>query len=97
MATFKDGTTKTYMNPLAHGEDKKTFDCIEAIKNGTSPVCCVNTTLPHVKLIEDIYKNIPITNFPEEEKTYLDDKIIVPTLIDRLTKAYEQECMLSEV
>lgn len=97
LATFKDGTTKTYMNPLAHGEDKKTFDCIEAIKNGTSPVCCVNTTLPHVKLIEDIYKNIPITNFPEEEKTYLEDKIIVPTLIDRLTKAYEQGCMLSEV
>lgn len=96
-ATFKDGTVKTYKNPLSHGESKKTFDCIEAIKNGTDPVCSVNTTLPHVKLIEDIYKNIPITNFPEEEKVYLEDKIIVPTLVDRLTKAYEKECMLSEV
>lgn len=97
LATFKDGSVKSYKNPLSEGEGKKTFDCIEAAKNGTKPVCSVNTTLPHVKLIEDIYKKIPITNFPEEEKVYSEEKIVVPTLADRLMKAYEKECMLSEV
>ena len=97
LATFKDGTVKAYKDPLCEGEGKKTFDCIEAIKNGTNPVCTVNTTLPHVKLIEDIYKNIPITNFPEEEKLCTEEKIVVPTLADRLLTAYERTCMLSEV
>ena len=97
LATFTDGTTKEYCNPPKLGERKKTMDCIAAAKNGTTPVCTVNTTLPHVQLIEDIYKQVPITNFPEEEKVYLEDWTYVPTLNDRMMKAYEKECMLSEV
>lgn len=97
LATFKDGSTKTYTNPLSHGEIKKTFDCIEAIRQGGAPVCTVNTTLPHVKLIEDIYKNIPITNFPAEKIICVDDKITVPNLGDAMMAAYKNTCMLSEL
>ncbi len=96
-AEFNDGTVKLYSNPLGSGEGIKTFHCIDAVRNGTKPVCTVNTTMPHVKLIGDIYKQIPITNFPEEEKVYEEDRIIVPTLTDRLLKCYEKECMLSEI
>lgn len=97
LATFNDGTVKAYADPLSTGEGVKTFACLDAIKNGTVPVCTVITTIPHVKLIEDIYHNIPITNFPEEEKVYEEERITVPTLNDRLMKAYEKECMLCEV
>lgn len=97
LATFKDGTTKTYANPLSHGEGKKTFDCIDAIKNGTLPVCGVHTTLPHVKLIEDIYKNIPIVNFPAKEVACIDNKMTVTNLGERMLNAYEKTCMLSEI
>ncbi len=97
LAIFKDGSTKTYTNPLCHGEAKKTFDCIAAIKEGTAPVCTVNTTLPHVKLIEDIYKNIPITTFPAENIICVDNKITVPNLGSKMQTAYEKTCMISEV
>lgn len=96
-AIFKDGTEKIYKNPLSEGESKKTFDCIDAIKNRAKPVCSVNTTFPHVKLIEDIYRSIPITTFSSEEKVCIDNKMTVPGLGNRLLQAYEKTCMLSEV
>ena len=96
-AIFKDGTEKIYDNPLKHGETKKTMDCLNAIVTGEAPVCTVKTTLPHVKLIEDIYEQIPITTFSPEEKACIDDKMTVPGLGDRLLQAYEKTCMLSEI
>ena len=69
----------------------------EAIEKGISPVCTVKTARPHVKMIGDIYKNIPIVNFPEEEKIYLEDKLYVRDLQNKMLEAYEKECMLSEL
>lgn len=95
-ATFKDGTAVDYgMHKDSYVE--KILHCIEAIENGTTPVCTVKTALPHVKMIGDIYKNIPVVNFPEEDIVRLDDYLFVQGLRGKIKDAYFKECMLSEL
>lgn len=96
-ATFKDGTVKEYGNPSDNQYAHKILHCLDAIKNGTTPVCTVKTALPHIKLIHDIYRNIPIADFAESEKVRTEEKVYVPGLKEKLIEAYEKECMLSEV
>ena len=98
-AYFHDGTVKVYGNPYAFGIEKKFADCVEAVRCNTVPVCTVSTTLPHLVLIGDIYKNIPIKNFPEEEKVLLEDprRIAVPGLEEKMMLAFERTCLLSEL
>ena len=97
----KDGTVKDYGRPINSGDGTeyttKILHCIEAIENGANPVCTAKTARPHVKMIGDIYKNIPIVNFPEEEKVYLEYRLYVPGLREKMLEAYEKTCMLSEL
>lgn len=97
IATFKDGTEKNYGKPSLWNVEKKFADSVAAVKSGTAPVCTVKTTLPHVKLIGDIYRNIPIADFAESEKVYCEDRVYVSGLREKLLEAYEKECMLSEL
>ena len=100
VATFKDGTVKNYGKPIINDETEyttKILHCAQAIENGTSPVCTVKTARPHVKMIGDIYSKIPVQNFPEEEKIYLEEKLYVRGLQDKMLEAYDKECMLSEL
>lgn len=96
-ATFKDGSVKEYGNPSADQYAHKILHCLDAIKNGTAPVCTVKTALPHIKLIHDVYRNIPISDFADSEKICTEEKIYVPGLGEKLLAAYENECLLSEV
>jgi len=98
-AFFKDGTSKVYGNPYGYGVEQKLKDSLDAIAQNKTPVCTVKTALPHVTLIEDIYKNIPIVNFPEEAKVLIADenRIAVPGLTQKMVTAFERACLLSEV
>ena len=96
-ATFNDGTVKEYGNPSVDQYTHKILHCLDAIKNGTKPVCNVKTALPHIKLIHDVYRNIPISDFTDNEKISTEEKIYVPGLGDKLLAAYENTCLLSEV
>lgn len=95
-ATFKDGSAVDYGMP-ADSYVNKIQHCIDAIENGTTPVCTVKTALPHVQMIGDIYKNIPVVNFPEEEIVRLEDYLFVLGLRGKIKEAYQKECMLSEL
>ena len=98
IATFKDGTTKDYGNPFAR-EFKKIDDCLLAIKEGRAPVCTSKTAIPHTRLIEKIYREIPIKNFPPE-RVYLSEKtkgIAVKGLFEDMQRAYSSEALLSEI
>lgn len=100
LVTFQDGTQKNYGTVMKNDATQyttKIIHCLEAIENGTTPVCTVKTALPHVKMIGDIYKNIPVVNFPEEEKVYAEDRLYVDGLTAKLVAAFERTCMLSEV
>ena len=96
-ATFRDGTVKDYGDPSDKQYTTKILHCLDAIENGTTPVCTVKTALPHVKLIGDVYRNIPIIEFTENEKVCTEERVYVPGLHEKLIQAYEKECLLSEV
>lgn len=95
-ATFKDGSAVDYGMPV-DSYDNKILHCIDAIEKGTTPVCTVKTALPHVQMICDIYKNIPVANFPEEEIVRLEDRLYVHGLRGKIKESYKKECMLSEL
>jgi len=101
IAYFKDGSTKDYGNPNGVEINNKLGDCIEAVRTGTTPVCTVKTALPHIQLIEDIYKTIPTVSFPEDAKTIVEGKrgpwVAVPGLAEKMTAAFERNCLYSEV
>jgi len=96
-ARFRDGSEKDYGDPF---EDnfKKLSDCILAIEQGKVPICTVRTAIPHARLIEEIYKNTPITAFPKESIKISEEKnsVCVPGLFERMYKAYEKSTMLSD-
>ena len=94
--TFNDGEVKDY-GMIKDSYDNKILHCIDAIENGTQPVCTVKTALPHVKMIGDIYKQIPVANFPEAEIVRLEDKLYVRGLRGKIKEAYQKACMLSEL
>ena len=96
-ATFNDGTVKIYGDPMLDQFANKIRHCLDAIKNGTTPVCTVKTAFTHVKVINEIYHTIPVVAFAENEKVYEEDRIYVPGLKERLEEAFNRGCMLSEV
>lgn len=97
VAYFKDGTVKKYGNPLENGIATKVLACLDHIRTGTQPVCTASTAMSHVKMINDLYDNTPVVNFPEEDKILTEEILYVANLTERLMEAYEKTCMLSEV
>lgn len=96
-AVFHDGGEICYGDPFENNF-KKLLDCIEAIKKGTRPICTVETALPHTKLIQKIYKEIPIKDFSEGQVCYneAENRIFVRGLFARMYEAYSYESMISE-
>lgn len=97
-AEFTDGNRKEYGNPFA-GELIKMYDSLDAIVSGTTPVCTVKTAVCHTKLIEGLYRNVPIVNFPVEliQEMEDDDRPYVNGLDELLNTAYAQGKLLSEL
>ena len=98
VATFRDGTTKDYGNPFAK-EFKKIDDCLNAIREGKTPVCTAKTAIAHTKLIEKIYHEVEIKNFPKD-RVFLSEKtggIAVKGLFEDMQNAYSRELLLSEI
>lgn len=93
---FRDGSSKNYGDPFQE-PFQKLWDCIDAVQNGTVPVCTVKTALPHVCLIEELYRTVPISAFPKESIRADADAVAVDGLYERLYAAYEKGCMLSEL
>ncbi len=97
VARFHDGSSKDYGDPFQN-QFRKLWDCIEAVQNSTTPICTVETALPHVQLIETLYHVVPVLDFPRE-RISLDeetDTVFVEGLYEQLYDAYEARCMLSE-
>ena len=96
-AIFQNGTTKNYGDPFADSLIKL-WDCVEAIRTGRRPICTVETALPHTELIERLYREIPILDFPKA-RVHLNpatDSVEVDGLFEALYAAYEKEILLSE-
>lgn len=96
VAHFADGTEKNYGNPF-RDEMKKFYDTVLAVKTGKKPVCTVETAMVHTKIINYIYENTEIINFPDSIKREENGRVYIEGLLDRICRAYEKEIMLSEV
>ena len=99
LAKFADGTEKSYGDPKKANDFKKLWDCVEAIRTGTRPVCTVKTALPHAMCIEKIYREVPIESFDPAQivDNAEKDRLEVPGLFDRLYAAYAEEKLLNEL
>lgn len=98
VAKFRDGSVKDYGDPFADGM-KKLWDCVDAVKAGTAPACSVKTALTHTRVIEYLYKNVEITDFPRDiiHTDEKDDRIFVDGLFEKIYEAYEGTLLLSDV
>lgn len=97
-ATFKDGSVKDYGDPFLNNT-KKLWDCLKAIKEGNSPICTVETAMPHTKFIERLFDNLTVENFPSE-LIHVNEEIdayYVEGLYEKMYSAYEKEMHFSEI
>lgn len=95
VATFRDGTKKNYGNPFENNF-KKFSDCIRAVREGTSPICTAKTAATHAALIQKLYEQIPIRDFPKELIRENNDLVSVEGLFEEIYRAYETESLLTE-
>lgn len=95
VATMADGTTRSY-GILPKHTKAKVWDCVKAIREGTTPVCTVKTALPHTRVIKSVFKRIEIKSFPGELVTFDEAarRVYVRGLYEKMYEAYENESML---
>ncbi len=95
-AVFKDGSTKNYGDPFRN-QVKKLYDCIEAVKTGSTPICTCKTAEEHTKMINCLYENCRIYDFPKEKVYTENNTVIVKDLFNDICRAYDEMALLSEI
>ena len=95
VATFADGSSKHYGDPFENNFSKL-WDCVTAVRNGAVPVCTVATATAHTKVIEQIWRECPVREFPPETVKFDEEKnrVFVEGLFSEMYRAYENEDML---
>lgn len=97
-AEFHDGKKIVYGDPFSN-PFKKLWDAVEGVKSKATPICTVQTALPHVKLIEELYRTTPIFDFPKDRvrSSAEQDALYVEGLYESLYNAYEKEALFTEI
>ena len=97
-ARLADGREICYGDPFK-SNFKKLWDVMDAIREGRTPICTVQTALPHTRLIGRMYEEIPITDFQKGDIVTLEDTdtVAVTGLFDRMYAAYDRCALLSEI
>lgn len=98
-AIFRDGTKRVYGDPFGRPAAAKMWDCIRAIRQGTTPVCTAETALAHTVLIGMLHEKTVIRDFPSAliRETPEGDRRFVDGLYDMLYRAYEDAKLFSEM
>jgi len=98
IATFADGTVKNYGDPF-RDRYVAIWDCINAIRQGSVPICTVKTAIPHTRLVERIYANAVVNEFPSELVVFdeAEKRVFVKGLYDLMYRAYDITAMLSQM
>ena len=95
---FADGSVKDYGSPEV-GENPVVYkleSVIEAVEKGDMPICTVKTALPHVAVVEGLYRGEQIVPFPDSLVEETQEKFIVHGLTEEMLSSYENTSMLSE-
>ena len=99
-ATFDNGSTMNYDSPDAQRE-KKVWDIVESIRNGTPVVCGIEAALPHTLCINGMQESMPdIVDFPESiikiEEEEASRTIVVDGLDEALMQCYTEGVLPAE-
>lgn len=95
VATFTDGTVKNYGDPFANNFSKL-WECVAAVRDGSTPICTVETAMAHTRVIERIWREFPVREFPRETVKFDEAKnrFYVEGLFEKMYRAYKNETML---
>ena len=95
VATFVNGTVKNYGDPFA-SNFSKLWECVAAVRDGSTPICTVETAMAHTRVSERIWRDFPVCEFPREAVKFDESKnrFYVEGLFERMYRAYETETML---
>lgn len=95
VATFADGTVKNYGDPFA-SNFSKLWECVAAVRGGVTPICTVETAMAHTRVIEQLWREFPVREFPRETVKFdeVKNRVFVEGLFERMYRAYENETML---
>ncbi len=97
VATFHDGTVKNYGKPEFSAVEDKFNRCVEAVRNGTKPICTVKTATPLVQVCNDLYRTVPVEDLPKESIVFCEDRVYVPGLAEKVLEARKRMCLLSQL
>ena len=97
-AIFSDGREICYGNPFENNF-RKIWDCVEALKAGTRPICTVETAMEHTALIGMLHEKLEYRDFDKSRVTLneKEDGLCVKGLYEELLRAYGEEKLLSEL
>jgi predicted dehydrogenase len=95
VAMMADGSTTSY-GILPKHTKAKVWVCVNAIREGTRPICTVKTALPHTRVIKSIFEKIATKDFPREVIAFDEkrNRMYVKGLYEKMYQAYENESML---
>ena len=98
-AVFSDGDEKCYGQPVKPNNLKKLWDTVDAVKDGKNPPCTVKTAMAHTALINDIHKTSVYRRFDEDSVVLNAEKnaLFVPGLYERISRAYDEAKLFSEL
>ncbi|MBR2907776.1 MAG: Gfo/Idh/MocA family oxidoreductase [Clostridia bacterium] len=90
VAYFKDGSTRSYGCPKKKNF-KKIWDCVEAVRSGTRPICTVATAMEHTRVIDRLHKECEIQSFDRASviEDAEGDRVYVEGLYEVLLGIYE--------
>ena len=90
VAFFRDGTQRSYGRPVNHTL-KKAWDCVRALREGTRPVCTVATAMEHTKVIDRLWRECEIKDFPRSllREDASEGRVYVDGLYEKMLAVYE--------
>lgn len=97
-AILNNGERISYGSP-SKDNFGKLWICVNALKNGETPVCTVKTAMAHTRLIEKLHQAAEYRAFPAAriKPNVANDGLAVEGLYAELERAYQEEKLLSEL
>ena len=96
VACSASGTEKVYGDPFAD-QREKIWQCVEAVREGTSIACDIVAATPHICAVNGMHESMAtIQSFPDELVRRADDLTWVVGLQEALQQCYAQNVLPAE-
>ncbi|MEZ4832109.1 MAG: Gfo/Idh/MocA family oxidoreductase [Caldilineaceae bacterium] len=96
MAQFHDGRVRGYGNPEADAHSIKLDHCVDAIRQGTRPVCGIEAALAQTLCMNGVQESGEIVDFPPELLHIEDGQGVIEGLPSLFFNCYQSNLLPSE-